>query len=137
MMKNIFNSYRLPYVVFAIIIGTLISRLGTSIVIPYITILLVQLKHLPLYWGGIAIGVSYLSQAFWVSGSGKLFPGIEPFKLMKLAICIYAALFLVMSLISKFAYNQLLVGYGFIPSFFQQYGFKGAEAIFWLQSHYL
>ncbi|CAN5241577.1 MFS transporter [soil metagenome] len=116
--KQIKQHFYLPYAVFAIIIGTLISRFGTSMILPYMTVLLVQIKHLPIYWAGVAIGASYLAQAFWISLSGKQLQNIQPFNRIKIAIFAYAFMFILMGLLSKFVNNIYIVGGGFIVCFF-------------------
>lgn len=108
---------QLPYPVLIIALGTLISRFGTSMVLPYITLLLVQTKHLPIFLTGIIIGSSYLAEAFGASLTGKLFSQTRPFKLMKTSIIIYAILFICMGSISQWINNRWLVGGGFIISF--------------------
>ncbi len=108
---------QLPYPVTVIAVGTLISRFGTSMVLPYITILLVQIKHLPIFLTGITIGCSYLAQAFGASITGRLFDQARPLKLMKTSLIIYVLLFICMGLISQWINNRWLVGGGFIICF--------------------
>lgn len=116
-MINLFDKWRLPYPVFAIALGTLASRSGTAMVLPYVALLLTQLKHLPLYWAGIAIGGSYLAQALLVSFSASFFSNIHPFKLIKLSLCLYAAVFLLMGVVSELFSNSILVAISFIIGF--------------------
>lgn len=108
---------QLPYPVTVIAVGTLISRFGTSMVLPYITILLVQIKHLPIFLTGITIGCSYLAQAFGASLTGKLFSQDKPLKLMKTSLVIYALIFISMGFISEWINNRWIVGGGFIICF--------------------
>jgi MFS family permease len=115
--KNFFNAFKLPYPVLAIATGSLMSRFGTSMVIPYITVLLVEAKHLPIYWGGLTIGLYYLAQALMGSLGGHKLSKIEPFKLIKVGIFFYTLLFIVLGLISRFVHTPLLVGFSFVLCF--------------------
>lgn len=107
------NFFRLPHIVMMVIIGTLISRFGTAMIIPYVTVVMVKTKHLPLYWAGIALGGSYLAQALFIPMSGRLLEKISPFNLIKISNAVYALLFIFLGLISKFVSAK----YGLICSF--------------------
>ena len=111
------HKLQLPYAVLAIIIGTLLSRFGTAMILPYVTILLVQQKHLALYWSGLSIGLSYLAQAMGASLTGRFLADLEAFMLIKIATLVYAFTFIALGLLSIYGQNISLIGFGFILSF--------------------
>lgn len=113
-MIKFLNRFNFSYTVWMIILGTFLSRFGTAIVLPYITIFLVHNKGLPLYWAGCAVGIGYLAQALTGFAGGFSSTRINHFTLLKITVLIYAAVFLCMGLSCQFIKNQILVGIAFI-----------------------
>ncbi len=116
-MRSFLNSMRLPYAVWAIIVGTLFSRFGTAMISPYVTILLVNQKHLSLTWAGITLGGTYLSQAFGASLTGRILARFELFSLIKWSTYLYGAIFICLGIISMTMNNPWLVGSCFVLAF--------------------
>ena len=108
------QSCYLPYPVIATVIGNLISRFGMAMVLPYLTIFLVDIKHMPFYWAGITLSAYFLSQAFGAAFIINLITRIEPIKLMKVSVFFYSFTFACMGLIDISTNNTHLIGYSFI-----------------------
>lgn len=108
---------RLPYAVLAIIMGTALSRFGTAMVLPYVTIFLVTQKDLDMSWAGITIGVSFLTEAFGASLTSRILSGFESFSLIKMATYLYAFVFILIGLISIYLENIWLIGVLFVFCF--------------------
>lgn len=115
--QGIPGDFRLPYTVWAIAVGTLISRLGTSMVLPYITILLVHHKHVAVYWAGIIMGSLYLAQAFGASKMGNLLMHLSFLMTIKSAIFLYTLLFVMLGLLSQYIMTPILICLSFALCF--------------------
>ena len=117
MITNLIKKWSLPYPVYAIILGTLLSRFGTAMVTPYVAILLVNNKHLAYAWVGVVLAGSYIAQALGASVANRFTSKMESFFLIQLATYFYTAIFFCLGLISTYVTNAFFVGFGFILCF--------------------
>lgn len=115
---NFLKRFSLPYYVWVIIVGTFLSRFGTSMVLPYVSLLLVHNKGLPLYWAGIAISSSYLAQTISGFIGGYFSTKFDRFKTLKVTILFYAFLFFCMGAACQWLTNKFWVGSIFVLCWF-------------------
>ncbi|CAN5320833.1 MFS transporter [soil metagenome] len=106
--------FRLSLPTYIIIIGTFFSRFGTSVIFPYLTLYLASKKGLPLYWPGIAIGLSYFAHALSGFSAGYLASRYGYLKVLRLSIIFYAATFFLMGYAGHALTNKVLIGIIFI-----------------------
>lgn len=97
-----------------ILAGSFLTRLGNSLIYPYLTLYLSVKKGLPLYWAGCAIGACYLTFALSGFVAGYLSSQYGHAKTLKTAILAYVILIFSMGYIVNTVNNILLIGYFFI-----------------------
>lgn len=110
MATEIFDKLlKLPPLVWIIGLGTLISRFGTTMVLPFLLIYLNQVKHIPLDICGWIIGITYLGQVLMGFWGGMLIDRFGRDAIIRYSLVAYALTFLLFAVVGHLVDNIVLL----------------------------